>query len=287
MRQTNNFNLTIPEGSDNVNILTQITPNFESIDGIMKDNENAGVQVATELYSNNIHAITRTKDDASVMRFTATSRFTLGDTFTVDGVQVTALAPSGEQLPDGAFIVGSEVLAILKGTLLTVFAGAKATDSAKLNGQSASFYATKTEVDNAQDLAKSASTVAQENLNKVSNIGVIYKNSSYITIPSGNTGAIITSLQLPKGKYIIGYKGNFAGNTNGLRALLLDTSNSPASFNSTYYDAINTGTSHSSTIISDFRISEISGTTTFYLSGCQNSDTTLGVNGSIFAVKVG
>ena len=67
MRNTNNFNLTIPEGSDNVNILTQITPNFESIDGIMKDNENAGVQVATVLYSNNIHAITRTKYDASVM----------------------------------------------------------------------------------------------------------------------------------------------------------------------------------------------------------------------------
>lgn len=169
MRKTNNFNLTIPEGSDNVNILTQITPNFETIDNVMKDNENAGVQVATVLYSNNIHAITRTNDDASVMRFTATSRFTLGDTFTVDGVQVTALAPTGEQLPDGAFIVGSEVLAILKGTLLTVFAGAKASDSSKLNGQSASFYATKAEVDNAQELAEGAATIAQdanEQLNK-------------------------------------------------------------------------------------------------------------------------
>ena len=166
MRNTNNFNLTIPEGSDNVNILTQITPNFETIDGIMKDNENTGVQVATELYSNNIHAITRTKDDASVMRFTATSRFTLGDTFTVDGVQVTALAPTGEQLPDGSFIVGSEVLAILKGTLLTIFAGAKATDSAKLNGQNASYYATKAEVDKAQSLAESSATIAQEALDK-------------------------------------------------------------------------------------------------------------------------
>ncbi len=164
MRNTVNFNLTIPDGSDNVNILTQITPNFETIDGIMKENENAGVQVATVLYSNNIHAITRTKDDASVMRFTATSRFTLGDTFTVDGVQVTALAPTGEQLPDGAFIVGSEVLAILKGTLLTIFAGAKATDSAKLNGQKASYYATKAAVENAQTLAESSATIAQEAL---------------------------------------------------------------------------------------------------------------------------
>ena len=169
MRETNNFNLTIPEGSDNVNILTQITPNFDTIDEVMKNNENAGVQLATELYSNNIHAITRTKNDAAVIRFTATSRFTLGDTFTVDGVQVTALAPSGEQLPDGAFIVGSEVLAILKGTLLTIFAGAKAVDSVKLNGQIADYYATKIEVNNAQELAEGAATIAQdvnEQLNK-------------------------------------------------------------------------------------------------------------------------
>lgn len=179
MKATNNFNLTIPEGSDNVNILTQITPNFETIDGIMKDNENAGVQVATVLYSNNIHAITRTKDDASVMRFTATSRFTLGDTFTVDGVQVTALAPTGEQLPDGAFIVGSEVLAILKGTLLTIFAGAKATDSAKLNGQNASYYATKSELDNAQSLAESAATIAQSANEKINNF--IEKNHTLQT----------------------------------------------------------------------------------------------------------
>lgn len=197
MRETTNFKLTIPEGSDDVNILTQITPNFESIDTIMKGNENAGVQVATVLYSNNIHAITRTKDDASVMRFTATSRFTLGDTFTVDGVQVTALAPTGEQLPDGAFIVGSEVLAILKGTLLTVFAGAKASDSAKLNGQSASFYATKAEVDNAQDLAEGAATIAQDALDRTSPkdfaiaqiIGKFNGKNVYRRILKGRTGS--------------------------------------------------------------------------------------------------
>ena len=287
MGSTTNYNLNIPSGSDQVNILTQITPNFETIDGVMKENEDAGIQVATELYSNNIHALTRTKADAPAMRFTATSNYTAGDTFTVDGVQVTALCPNGAALPDNAYVIGCEVFAILKGTRLTVWAGIRATDSEKLNGKAASFYATKQEVDNAKSLAEGATTIAQESIEQVGNIGIIYKTGGSFNLPTGNTGSIITSLQLPKGKYIIFYKGNFAGNSSGLRALLFDTAQSPASFNGTYYDSINSATGNSSTIISDFRVVDISATTTFYLSACQNSGTTLATNGSIFAVKVG
>ena len=166
MSSTNNYNLNIPTGSDKVNILTQITPNFETIDGIMKANEDAGIQVATELFSNKIHALTRTKADAPAMRFTATSNYTAGDTFTVDGVQVTALAPNGSTLPDNAYVIGCEVFAILKGTRLTVWAGIRATDSDKFNGKPASFYATKSEVDNANNLAEGAATLAQNALDK-------------------------------------------------------------------------------------------------------------------------
>lgn len=179
MRSTNNYNLNIPSGSDQVNILTQITPNFETIDGVMKANEDAGIQVATELYSNNIHALTRTKGDSPAMRFTATSNYTSGDTFTVDGVQVTALAPNGATLPDNAYVIGCEVFAILKGTRLTVWAGIRATDSDKLNGESASFYATKSEVDNVQSLAEGAATIAQNADKKVNNF--IEKNHTLQT----------------------------------------------------------------------------------------------------------
>lgn len=167
MQRTGNFNLIVVEGSDTVNLLTQMNPNTEAIDEQMFKNQNAGVQTATELLSGTVHAITRSVPDASMIRFTAVSRFTAGDTFTVDGVQVSALLPSGEQLSDGAFIIGSEVLCVLKGTLLTVFASggtvALAKNAEKLGGEFPSYYATKTEVDTAQNTANSAGNLAETN----------------------------------------------------------------------------------------------------------------------------
>ena len=174
MQRTDNFNLIVVEGSDTVNLLTQMNPNIEVIDEQMFKNQNAGVQTATELLSGTVHAITRSIPDASMIRFTAVSRFTAGDTFTVDGVQVSALLPSGEQLPDGAYIIGSEVLCVLKGTLLTVFASggavALARDAEKLGGQLPSYYATKAEVDSAQETADSAGSLAE--LNKQSIVDI-------------------------------------------------------------------------------------------------------------------
>lgn len=174
MRLSNNFDLNLVEGSDVVNLLTQMNPNTEKIDEQMFKNQNAGVQSATELLTGTVHAITRSVPDASMIRFTAVSRFTAGDTFTVDGVQVSALLPSGEQLADGAFIIGSEVLCVLKGTLLTVFAGAGAVamaqDSEKLGGQLPSYYATKTEVDSAQNTANSAGSLAETNRQNISKL---------------------------------------------------------------------------------------------------------------------
>lgn len=159
MQRTENFNLIVTEGSDIVNLLTQVNPNTEVIDEQMFKNQNAGVQTATELVSGTVHAITRSIPNASMIRFTAVSRFTAGDTFTVDGVQVSALLPSGEQLPDGAYIIGSEVLCVLKGTLLTVFVSGGAVTLArnaeKLGGQLPSYYATKEEAEvNKQNIAK-------------------------------------------------------------------------------------------------------------------------------------
>ena len=101
-----------------------------------------------------------------MLRFTATSRFTAGDTFTVDGVQVSALTVSGEQLPDGAYIIGSEVLAYLKGTLLTVFTSqgtlATAKNALKLGGNDPEYYATASAVQTAQETATAAGNLANE-----------------------------------------------------------------------------------------------------------------------------
>ena len=120
-RTTTNYGFNISEGSDLVNPLIDIFPNFEDIDTDLKAVSDDAVGGATELLTGTVHALTRSDSDRDVIRFTATSNFTAGETFTVDGVQVTALTPDGQTLATGSYIIGSEVFAILKGTLLTVF----------------------------------------------------------------------------------------------------------------------------------------------------------------------
>ena len=166
MQNTENFNLKVYDGEDLFNPLTVENVNMNAIDTQMKKNENHAVGDATELVSGTVHAITRLTPDAPMLRFTATSRFTAGDTFTVDGIQVSALTVSGEQLPDGAYIIGSEVLAYLKGTLLTVFTSqgtlATAKNALKLGGNDPEYYATASAVQTAQETATAAGNLANE-----------------------------------------------------------------------------------------------------------------------------
>ena len=187
MQNTENFNLKVYEGEDLFNPLTVENVNMNSIDTQMKKNENHAVGDATELVSGTVHAITRLTPDAPMLRFTATSRFTAGDTFTVDGVQVSALTVSGEQLPDGAYIIGSEVLAYLKGTLLTVFTSqgtlATAKNALKLGGNDPEYYATASAVQTAQETATAAGNLANEKLNWTL-IGTINASNPTINIPS-------------------------------------------------------------------------------------------------------
>ena len=130
MTTTTYYNLNIVEGTDIVNPLTVDNPNYEKIDEAMHNNAVAGVTLATEIANATVHAITRENSDCSVIRFIATSRWKAGDTATVDGVPVTALLPSGETLPDGAYVINANVLCILTGTNLTVYVGGKNVENA-------------------------------------------------------------------------------------------------------------------------------------------------------------
>ena len=125
MTTTTYYNLNIAEGTDIVNPLTVDNPNYQKIDETMHDNAVAGVTLATEIANATVHAITRENSDCSVIRFIATSQWKAGDTATVDGVPVTALLPSGETLPDGAYVINANVLCILTGTNLTVYVEGK------------------------------------------------------------------------------------------------------------------------------------------------------------------
>lgn len=130
MTTTTYYDLNIVEGTDIVNPLTVDNPNYEKIDEVMHDNAVAGVTLATEIANATVHAITRENSECAVIRFIATSEWKAGDTVTVDGVPVTALLPSGETLPDGAYVINANVLCILTGTNLTVYAERKKIDNA-------------------------------------------------------------------------------------------------------------------------------------------------------------
>lgn len=165
--QTTNYDFIIPEGSDKVNLLTQNNPNWENADSIIKAISDKAVHTATELFTQTVHAITRQTPDAGMFRFTAVSNYTAGDTFTVDGVQVTALLTTGEALGSGAYIIGSEVLCCLKGTLLTVYVNsgtvATAQDSEKLGGELPEYYAKQTDLTQTNSVAEAAGTLAGQN----------------------------------------------------------------------------------------------------------------------------
>lgn len=123
MSTTPNFGFNIPASTDIVNLLTQCYPNFTLADTAMQSIKETGVTVATESKSGTVHQLVRADQDCAVMRFTATSNFVTGDTFTVDGVSVSGVAVNGSSLQTGDFVINSNVIAIIVGGVLTLFAG--------------------------------------------------------------------------------------------------------------------------------------------------------------------
>lgn len=166
MQQTDNYELNLPEGSDLVNLLTDYNPNFETIDAEMKGNSIASIGTATELKSGTVHAITRANPDAAMFRFVATADWVAGDTVTVDTVQVTALLPNGEALGSGSYVINSNVLCCLVGTLLTVFVPqgtiSTADNALKLGGELPEYYGTASDVQTATNVANAASLLVNQ-----------------------------------------------------------------------------------------------------------------------------
>ena len=123
MTNTTNFNFLIPDGSDNVNLLTQNYPNWTNLDAILKGIKDTGVTTATATKTGTNFAVVRNDTDCNFFRFVATANYVAGDTFTVDGVPVTATSAAGTALPSGAFVINQSVIAIVNSGVLTVLVG--------------------------------------------------------------------------------------------------------------------------------------------------------------------
>lgn len=162
MNRTTNYELYQYEGSDEFNPLAVDVPNLSVIDTIMKQNSEKGVPEATHVLSGTVHAILRSDSDAPMFRFVATADFTFGDSFTIDGIAYTAKLSSGEQLQTGAFVTGANVLCCIEGTEFTLFVASVGTapDSEKLGGELPSYYATQSDMAQAQlDIADNAGDI--------------------------------------------------------------------------------------------------------------------------------
>lgn len=186
MNQTTYYELNKYEGSDTFNPLLVDVPNLDIIDGAMHDNNIHTVGVATEVLSGTVHAIVRSNPDATMFRFVATSDFTFGDSFTVDGIAYTAKMSNGEQMNTDAFVTGANVLCALEGAELTFFVASTGTapDSDRLGGELPSHYAT------ASDLADAIGDIADntEDITDIQNgltniiTGVLYAGATTVTL---------------------------------------------------------------------------------------------------------
>ena len=175
MRKSSRYGLNLVEGSDIVNPLVQDVPNYEIIDEELGKNADAGIPVATELLTGTVHALTRENPNAPMFRFVATANYKAGDTFTVDGVQVTALLTSGEPLATGCYVINSNVICCLVGTVLTLFcsnslAEVHAVDSDKLGGKFPNYYASADDVVEAINLAQNANQISLSNRDEINNL---------------------------------------------------------------------------------------------------------------------
>ena len=228
MLQTTNFGLKQYEENDLMNPFLVDNANMGIIDTAMKANSDAAISTATELKTGTVHAITRANGDAGVFRFTATSNYESGDTFTVDNVQVTALLTDGTTLGTGCYNIGAEVLCSLSGTRMTVFVQrgsvAIASDSERLGGELPAYYATEADLQSVSGTANSASNLAQQAYQGVNiiNTKLVNKDESYNfedgDVSSLQSGASVTMARImfsDPGYYIIEGEIQVTGATAG------------------------------------------------------------------------
>lgn len=199
MRNTEFFNLIEYEGSDLFNPLSVENVNAQRIDAALKQVQNLGVGLATEVVSGTVHALTRQQPDNKVFYFVATGNWQVGDTVTVDGVQVSCKTPAGVTPPAGAWVINSAILGVLQGTLLTVYVTAAAEageiDADTLQGHPADYFATAAALDAKANKSTGSSvqltvagwTVSGTGYQQIVTVAQVDANTNLVISPSANS----------------------------------------------------------------------------------------------------
>ena len=196
MQTTSNYGYKVVEGTDSpVNIQNDIAPNFTDIDTDLKAVSDSAITTATHVLSGGVHALTRADADRSTIIFTATGDMTTGDTFTVDGVSVTARLVNGEALQTGSFKINNTVMATLVGTILNVNAINPVTvpspAASAVSYDNTTSGLTATDVQNAIDEVDASLDTAQTDITNLQNaLGTIIKQDS-VAGTTDATGGIL------------------------------------------------------------------------------------------------
>lgn len=276
MSTTQYLNLNKPTGSDLVNPLTDTFPNWDIVDNAYHRLDLRAIGRATELVSQGVHAITIVDTDCKTIKWNATSNFTAGDTFTVNGIQCNAYLPSGEALGTNAYVSGAQVIASLNddNSAMTVCvpqgAVAVASDSERLGGELPAYYATKSYADGIKSTADSASRLIQ----KKALVNTYYDSSTkklYQVNSDGTQGGEIVmtkeldfanKTEITTNTVTTNKAGAIVGtlhNTSNNQQLLIDnavtsTEGSGGTFGQVYIDGVPSGT--------DIRVSATSSSST-------------------------
>ena len=179
--QTTYYEFNKPSGTDLVNPLVDTNPNWDIADSALHELNERSVANCTEVVSLGVHALSTLNTDTKFLKWIATANYTAGETFTLNGVAVAAATPSGASLATNAYVAGAVVMACLNAdnTAMTVFLSGTtvASDSERLGGELPSYYATDSDMDNAQT--------------DITNIQNTLGNTSIVGIGDGTvTGAI-------------------------------------------------------------------------------------------------
>lgn len=129
MQYTSNYNFLLPEGTDVVNPLVDVNPNFSTLDTIIKGVSDHAVDRAACTKTGTTHSVVRSNTSANVFEFTATGDWDTGDSMVVDGTPVSVFLPDGTAPLTGAYIINTEVLCIINGTRVTLLTGAQTVTS--------------------------------------------------------------------------------------------------------------------------------------------------------------
>lgn len=242
MNTTTNYGLKQYEGSDEFNPLDVDVYNNGKIDTAMHENALNSIPEATHILAGTVHTIVRSNPDARFFSFVATSDFTYGDSFTIDGIAYTGKTTSGEQLQTNAFVEDATVICSLEGSDFTLYVtnNGTATDSERLGGELPSHYALQSDMTQAQsDIGDNASDIADINTALTGIIsGVLSAGATTVTlidarikttsivepyqyIPSGTPTEIIapTQISISSGQCTLTFEAQPTAVTVGVRVI--------------------------------------------------------------------